>query len=359
MLILFFEEGDFEEEEFAKAESYLKLAIQKNCFKNNNFKEVLSLESLNLSFILLTAIYGDQYILYNDKNALKNAQEIIKHSFALINFIQNNFSSITTRLLWQQNFHLVYEQAILIELLEYEENQIELAKKNTFSYAELSKSTILQSQIQESNALHYANIPDSLLQQEYDLRIDITYYDKKRQEKLSQGAVETDTSVLTISSKLFDLNQTYDNLKARFEKDYPEYFKLKYDLNTITVKEVQQDLLEEDQALVEYFVGDSSIFIFLVKKDDYKIVELNRDSLFGQWVEDFRNSIGQPFNYLLPTYADAAYKLYEKLLAPIADQLPERLIIIPDGLLGYIPFEAILTEKPKNVYETDSFSLPD
>jgi hypothetical protein len=90
--------------------------------------------------------------------------------------------------------------------------------------------------MQEADALDFAGIPDSLLEREKDLRVDITYYDKKRQDEFSKGLSETDSAVLEISSTLFDLNQSYDSLKAFLETEYPDYYQLKYDLSTISLK---------------------------------------------------------------------------------------------------------------------------
>ena len=45
-------------------------------------------------------------------------------------------------------------------------------------------------------------------------------------------------------------------------------------------------------------------------------------------------------------YTRTACQLYEKLLAPVADWLTPELVVIPDGVLGYLPFEALLTAPP-------------
>ena len=38
--------------------------------------------------------------------------------------------------------------------------------------------------------------------------------------------------------------------------------------------------------------------------------------------------------------------LYEKLVAPVRGELSNELIIVPDGVLGYVPFEALLSKSP-------------
>ncbi|MBK8562510.1 MAG: CHAT domain-containing protein [Saprospiraceae bacterium] len=227
----------------------------------------------------------------------------------------------------------------------------------SFDFAERSKAMLLYEAMQETNALAVSGIPDSLLQQEYDLRIDIAYYDKKRQEKLAAGLSDTDSTVLEIGSKLFDLNRQYEAIKSSFETDYPQYYKAKYDLSTVSLQAVQDELLQPNQSLLEYLVGDSSIFAFLVRKDTFIVKEIKHDFPLEQWVRDMTKD-GIYGYYSDPTknkgrngectanYTRAASQLYDKLVAPVAGHLTEQVIVMPDGALGYVPFEALLTKKP-------------
>lgn len=48
-------------------------------------------------------------------------------------------------------------------------------------------------------------------------------------------------------------------------------------------------------------------------------------------------------------YTENAYQLYKILIEPIKTKIANKnLIIIPDGILGYIPFETLITEKAGN-----------
>ncbi|MBK8566000.1 MAG: CHAT domain-containing protein [Saprospiraceae bacterium] len=189
------------------------------------------------------------------------------------------------------------------------------------------------------------------------MRIDITYYEKQRQEKLNSGLEETDTTVLRISSILFDLRQEYEALKTRFEQEYPDYYRLKYDLTTASLAYVQDTLLSPTQTLLEYFVGDSSIFIFTVGKGRYDVVEVKKDSL-EHWVKQLQGGLygyfaqkpsertDELYRQTMRQYIEAAQRLYAMLIAPVQAQLTEETIIVPDGVLGYVPFEALLKAKP-------------
>ena len=334
------------ESQFEKADSVFDISLA--VLNNDEYPNQLGLaKTLHLK--------GKNFFSWSNKNKPKLLWGAKKHFDLAIQSLQMGlafYSGDESRSVFLSMQQSLLEEAIQTTLLLLEHDT---KLQSAFDYSERSKSLLLYQSIQESNALHFANIPDSLLEKEYDLRVDITYYDKKRQEKLSEGLEETDTTVLAISSRLFDLNQAYDSLKARFETEYPEYYNLKYDLSTVSVQEVQDSLLDDGQALLEYFVGDSSIFIFLVKKDDYQVYEVKRDFPLKDWVEQLRHHISRRHIANMEAYAEVAPKLYDKLLAPVAGQLPERLIIVPDGILGYIPFEALLTEAPQNAYQAEHF----
>lgn len=270
------------------------------------------------------------------------ATEVVKHlekEFALESVIR--LKQVSKRL---------YEELITIALITYRQTGNPKNLEQALHYSEKSTASLLQAQIQESNALHFADIPEELLELEYNLRIDITYYEKKRLKKHQGGAEETDTNLIAINARLFDLNQSYEKLKTQLERDFPKYFKLKYKLKTTALQNIQDSLLTEGQTLLEYFVGDSTIFAFLIKKDDYQVHAIPLDFPLAKWVNQLRQNISQPHTFNLETYAEAAVHLYQRLFKPFADQVSAQLIIIPDGILANIPFEALLTAAPENIY---------
>lgn len=250
-----------------------------------------------------------------------------------------------------------FDNAIKLHLSLHESGDSLNRLHHAFLYAEKTKSLLLYEGTQEANALQFSGIPDSLLDREYDLRVDIAYFEQKRFELESRGATPTDSAILVLSGRLFDLRQHYEALQKTFETIYPDYYGLKYDLRVEDVASVQRDLLYPDMALVEYFVGDSAVYIFTIRKQDYSVLEVKKDFPLEQWVAQLRRgmtafhtdpNMAAQYDSLSVLYAGAASNIYEKLVAPIAAKLPAKLIVIPDGVLGYVPFEALLVEKPEN-----------
>ncbi len=232
----------------------------------------------------------------------------------------------------------------------------------TFLLAEKTKSRQLAEKIQATPYTASFGIPDSLRQKEHDLNVDIAYYEKKEFEEKHESSIPSDSLLSLYQNKIFDLRNQRDDLLAAFKTNYPEYYNLRYSQQVISIKGVQDSLLEqEDQALVEYFVGDSSIYAFTILRDTFYIQDIALDFPLEQWVREMRCGIFS--SYVQDTslcgamdllavqkqYTTAAYELYQKIFAPVDSLLPEnaQLTIVPDGVLGYVPFDALLTQAPQ------------
>jgi len=237
---------------------------------------------------------------------------------------------------------------------------------HAFDLAERSKACILFEAMKDADALHIAGIPDSLLEHERDLRLGIVFFEKRRQELRDSMPQQADSLSLAFGSALLDLKNRHEALVRFFEEKFPEYYRAKYGLATPAVADLQA-MLRPGQTLLEYTVGDSAIFAFVIRPDHFSVHTLPRDFPLEQTVDSLTH-LGIYAYYTLPkpkrtqsieknsvrNYTNAARLLYEKLMAPVAAHLTEDLVVIPDGVLGYVPFEALLTGEParRSVFST-------
>jgi CHAT domain-containing protein len=188
------------------------------------------------------------------------------------------------------------------------------------------------------------------------VRIDLAFYEKSLLEEQLRGSDADSAQIAALQDKVFGLKQTYDALGQRFEKNYPDYYNLKYQSRVASVAELQQRLLDDKTALVEYFLGADSIFVFVLTKAAFNIRASHKDSLFEPQIEQLRQGIvAQDF----AAYALPAYRLYQTLLAPMANAISGKsLILVPEGALSAIPFEALLTEQVAEGKSQDYAKLP-
>lgn len=340
--------------------AYFNQAIfASNYLKKNVFFNVQDIGKLIEVLAFGKQFYLDQYHLTHSRPPLDTALSYAQQAVAALEYQQKSITSEGSKAQLADNHYAVYEGAIETSLLVADLDRSDSLRHAAFDYAERSKAALLRAKMKESEALGFAGIPDSLLQQEYDLRIDISWRERQRQEKINAGQSETDSTILALSGKIFDLRQRYDTLKTRFEHEYPEYYRAKYDLRTLSLREVQQTLLEPEQTLLEYFAGDSAVYAFVVNRDDYRVLKIKKDFNLDSLVRVMRESIVSPHERPLTdslrnaapvVYAQSATLLYEKLVAPAKRYLKSRVVIVPDGPLGYLPFEALLTKQPEKAY---------
>lgn len=224
-----------------------------------------------------------------------------------------------------------------------------------FYFLEKSKANLLLEHVNEDYALKFAGIDENIIDLEKSLRIQIDNLDY---EIYSITEKTQKDNLQKLRNEAFQLRQQYDSLKTYLVEQHPAYYKLKYDLKVRSIRETQQRLLKPDQAIVEYFVADDYVYIFYISPNTVVFkrvenaaglveqVEELRTGLFG-WEKTPKSQREDSFmERHKEMYSNAAYNLYQQLLGPIAEEvaLPKKMIIVPDGVLGYIPFDILLKD---------------
>ncbi len=225
-----------------------------------------------------------------------------------------------------------------------------------FDYAEKSKANNLFRSLINANAKEIANIPESLLDEEHEINLELAALENQRLSDLEELKNENDTTILNINNKISVLKTDLNTLIEKFETDYPDYYKTKYSLSTVSLKTLQEQVLNNHKSLIEYVVGDSSLYIVLVNSDTILVHTESLDESLTEMVYQFRNSLtkyhtseNSPNTVLRQTtkqYVDYGQKLYQLLIAPVKDHIKSNLIIVPDNVLSYLPFELLLSTPP-------------
>lgn len=119
-----------------------------------------------------------------------------------------------------------------------------------------------------------------------------------------------------------------------------------------SIKEFQKKADTLRQTIVTYFIGKTSTFQFVINA---KEIQFNRLSRSKAEHEKFLQTIGQ-YNHLfdspnrinsdLVAFQEISFDLFKKLHLPTA----KNIVIIPDGLLSFVPFQTLLTA-PSKTYQ--------
>lgn len=227
-----------------------------------------------------------------------------------------------------------------------------------FELSDQNKSVLLLQATQSEEAYRLGNLPDSLLQHDKALR--------KQKSQLQAHLLQNRSAAQedSLRNLLIRINQDIDDFLQGVERNYPKYHQLKYQQIGSKTTEIQV-LLDPKTALLEYVITDSILHIFKIDKTEivWHSVPLSSKVLRKKIAAFHANmssyvQMNQQQQQSYESYTELAYWFYQQLLQPVlaeADGI-ENLVIVSDGELGHLPFEAFLT-KPAN--ETSNYqSLP-
>lgn len=261
--------------------------------------------------------------------------------------------------LMKKAFYL-YQEAIQTNLELHEQTQQDSFLYQAFTYFEKSRAMLLLEDLNNTQAKSFAGIADSLLEQEQEIIALLGSYEQNLLYETQKKNKADPTKITSMQNKIFALKHKADSINAMFETEFPQYYRLKYDVSVAAVQDIQANLLDEQTALIEYFIADSAVYIYLITDKTLDLIEVPHDFPLHEWVQQFQSSIytwylsgegsEEKYQAYADTFSTTAYRLYQKLLAPIFNKhtLSQNLIIVPDGVLGYIPFELLLTEVPEH-----------
>jgi CHAT domain-containing protein/uncharacterized protein HemY len=234
-----------------------------------------------------------------------------------------------------------------------------------FHYLERARARVMLDMLAEKNFSSKKKEENELLIEERALRKRIEEISSEaekvsleRPQEPEEEAMEPRGPEVRIS-ELERLRSQYRAILQRIEKLNSELASL-VSMNPLKANEIQA-LLDADTALLEYFVGFEDRFIFVVTKEKILAVRLNVDSnrLF-QTIKDFRARAVEGITLdrlFTKTYEKPISELYEILIKPIEGEISgkKHLVIVPHGMLHYLPFQTLLSKSGK--YLIESFTI--
>jgi CHAT domain-containing protein len=166
-------------------------------------------------------------------------------------------------------------------------------------------------------------------------------------EKAFQGG---EVALKEVQEKKARLTGELKALIQKLRQNYPLYAALRYP-RPVPAADLP---LKKNEVLLEYALGEKASYVMVVRREGVQKVAripLGREELEGKvkaFMEPFINT--QIDGFSLPQ----ANQLYDLLLAEVLPEVKEteRVIIIPDGILGLLPFEALVLKPGQNVQDS-------
>ncbi|MEM7374110.1 MAG: CHAT domain-containing tetratricopeptide repeat protein [Bacteroidota bacterium] len=289
-----------------------------------------------------------------DPSVLMGVLQTSQLATNLIDSLRIRMNQSSTHSYYLQEAKSLYAKIIESAWRLYQQNEEEQYLSIAFEAAEKNKSRLLQEELSSPQISAFSGVPDSLVERESFLREEIAMWEKNQLQEWRKGE-QADASLLeTYRKKIFQKNHQRGGIIRQIAEEYPRYFSLKYANDPPTIADIQEILQEHEQTLIEYFRQDSSLFVFRISGQDLQWTKIAFTDKFEVDLRQFLDNIsagmqvaeqGQSVDFA-SQFATDSYQWFQTLLLPVVSDIPEKLVIIPDGRLSYLPFDLLLTEAP-------------
>jgi CHAT domain-containing protein/Tfp pilus assembly protein PilF len=278
----------------------------------------------------------------NQENRLENlasALDQYREAVMVIDHLRRGFLSESAKLFLQNNAHEVYQQGIDASYQLYNLSQSEEHLSQAFYYMEKSRASILSEALQASNVTAIQGVDPGLLQKEMELAEQV----KSLELKLADAQIEeTDSIQLALKKDLFHAKARVDSLVDVIRTSYPDYHQLKYDVKVLDFNQAKELVPNRGMAL-SFFEADSSWYLLGI--GEHTAFKRIPKSVVGvATIDRFRTNISNQEADMDLILADGQL-IYQELLRETLQQNPntEQLLVIPDGILNYLPFDALIS----------------
>ena len=227
------------------------------------------------------------------------------------------------------------------------------------AYAEMAVLLIEEGRVEE--AFGYAEryrsrvLVDVLQTGPVDRSRELTAEERERERELGERLVGLQREgVLGASPELSEriavARREYDAFQDELEAAHPRLRVERGTLQPVAVSEIAARL-PRDAVLVEYLVTSGKTYAFVISGGSIEVraMEVSRDDLARQ-AESFHTLLAER----RPDFRKTARALHRTLIAPIADLLSKKRgpwILIPDGPLWNLPFQALVDSRGTYVAE--------
>ena len=259
-------------------------------------------------------------------------------SFYVSDLIKDNLVSQESLIIQQFEDRKRTEQCLKIFWLNYQKTKNNFWIDKAFLYAERSKNVILkeQSNLKTLAELH-PNNKDLQLQKQLI----------SEQETLINQLIrlqitgENPNEIENINSKLATITIELKNYNEEIQKQFKTEIEKELSISDLYAK------IKNDKAqLVYFFWGNQSVYQFQISDNKMVWNQINLEAKFTENLKKFIHFFDDAslINNNIQLFTKTSFELFEALQFSILEK-SKNTIIIPDGLLNFVAFDALVTQK--------------
>jgi CHAT domain-containing protein len=290
----------------------------------------------------------------SQRNRLRQARNRIEETIKIVESLRAKLTSPELRASYRASTQQYYD--LYIDVLMRMGRR--LPKSNltaeAFQVGERARARSLIELLTEAGADIRQGVDPDLVERERELQEQIN--DKSAEQIQSLGDKKKADQTAALAAEIEGLTAELRNIQTQIRQKSPRYASLTQP-QPLTVREIQQRLLDANTMLLEYWLGEERSYLWAVTKNSLRSFTLpKRDEIeskarrFYELITARNQYYPNESNQRKQTRianADAegrevSIELSRILLGSVAAQLGnKRLIIVADGALQYTPFAAL------------------
>ncbi|MGZ5136052.1 MAG: CHAT domain-containing protein, partial [Flavitalea sp.] len=327
---------------FKNADIYANPAGFKGAFAYYRLFDALSQKAL--AFELL-------YKKSSKERDLKASYDAYALTLELLEYIEKNYDTDDAKLLLKKSSRGIYERAISVCIKLHQLHPGSDYLEKAFLTTERNKGSVVASNLNEQTISRLNPEESAITDRTRNIKYNIARLNVKQDQ--SQDTKEIERIALEKEGYEMELSRLHKQMEQN-----NRFFRLKYDDSYPPVKKLQETLTRK-QALISFYSTPEKLHVFIVTREKIQHQVINNWQGLQQsvtsWIELLRNTeSGRKFKGLA-----IGNSIYEQLVQPIRILVPkvDEWIIIPDGILYFLPFESLpVAGKSESLLESISIS---
>jgi CHAT domain-containing protein len=198
------------------------------------------------------------------------------------------------------------------------------------------------------------------------------YYLQSKLDEEYSSPSPNESNLKKIHYRLNTNETKLNNIKSSISKTKAEYPWGEVWSKTTQIAEIKKFSKQANTAIIEYFWGDSTIYILGTNRDKCHFLKINQSDDLKSHIRHFKRCLTK--GYVVSSkqqdfkdFTTSSSYIYNSIVKPmeeilalksnLTDEPGSRVVFIPDGDLLLIPFEALLTAKPNKPLLVDYRTL--
>jgi len=329
-------------------------ALGENEKSTASLQQALTLSRTGKTRLLEAEILHDLARHLLQQGRFAEAQMQIESALNITEQARRNLVNPATRAEYRSRQQSDYEIYIETLLRRHEQEGNEKFAVQALAAVEQSRARSLLDLLSESQVDIRRGVAPELLAHERSLRQRLA----AKTELVSQliGRKARQEQVKLLEAEITKLTADLTEAETRIRVASPAYAALTQP-PPLTLEAMQKQVLDPDTALLEYALGTERSYVFVVTQTSLKAFSLPKraeiETATRHWLERLRQreqapafpNIAAAQKWLAQVDKEttlAAATVGRMILQPIAAELArKRLMIVPDGVLHYVPFAAL------------------